>query len=613
MLEGTYWSRRAVGRRTLLRGAGLAAAGMAGAALLGCGSGDEASTVASTSPGGAGAAPAGKVSADQVRVKPAFYEGFPAATPAELAPLANGRYGGTVVHRLLDPPHMDFNRVLSCTVNTTMDYTNNKLTAAKFGPTSNGNIIEIEPDLAEKWEGTPDSTQFTFHLRKGVKFQNVSPTNGRELTIEDVKLSFERYRKGGTQQDVFSEVGSFETPDDYTLVVKLTQPLVDFPRNIAAWSFIMAKELIADPELLSNKAVGTGPFIQQEWTRKEREVLVRNPDYFEKGLPFLDKVIGVVQNDSAALRAGYMTDNFFDWAARDEEDAKDMQNRAKDSVRYLYEGVQGANSNVFRFQMKNPVLQDPRIRRAISMSIDRKGYNDTRGETNGGFSKPSISWQALFNTRPTLEQEGPYYQYNPAEASRMLQGAGYSAQNPLTFEMTAWYLSNLYQFNSVILPMMNALPELEIKYREVDNPTAVSLLNDRSFPWATGMTFGPPAYSVDQAVYPFYHSKGGVNFGNLSDPEMDRLVEIQRREQNPEAQKETWKKIWDRELDIVYDVFLPLGPTTGGSFFHNYVINWRAHGIGSATCYANRQLKSVWLDAGAPATAVLDDSAGGLL
>jgi ABC-type transport system substrate-binding protein len=89
-----------------------------------------------------------------------------------------------------------------------------------------------------------------------------------------------------------------------------------------------------------------------------------------------------------------------------------MQNKAKDSVRYIYEGVQGANSNVFRFQMNNKVLQDDRIRRAISMSIDRKGYNDTRGETNGGFAKPSIGWQVLFDKRPSLADEGPWYQYN---------------------------------------------------------------------------------------------------------------------------------------------------------------------------------------------------------
>jgi hypothetical protein len=181
-----------------------------------------------------------------------------------------------------------------------------------------------------------------------------------------------------------------------------------------------------------------------------------------------------------------------------------------------------------------------------------------------------------------------------------LQAAGYTKDKPLAFEMTAWYLSNLYQFPDIVLPSMNLTPELKIKYREVDNPTAVVLLNERNFEWATGMTFGPPAYSVDASVYPWYHSKGGLNFGNLKDPVMDQLVEQQRREQNLEAQKQIWKKIWDRELDIVYDVYLPDGPTTGGTFFHNYVLNYRTHGIGSSTCYANGQIRAVWLDEGAP-------------
>ena len=93
------------------------------------------------------------------------------------------------------------------------------------------------------------------------------------------------------------------------------------------------------------------------------------------------------------------------WAAANDADAKDMQAGSKDSIRYLFDGVQGSNSNVFRFQMKNPVLQDERVRRAISMSIDRKTYNETRAELNGGFAKPSISWQALFDKQPTLADD----------------------------------------------------------------------------------------------------------------------------------------------------------------------------------------------------------------
>jgi len=612
MAEMNYWARRSFGRRAALRGAGVGIAGLAGAALIGCGGGDdEPATPAAGGGTATGTAAAGggdgKVPADQVRVAPGRYEGQPPPTPAEQDPLTNGRYGGTLTHRYLDPPHMDFNRTLSCTVNTTMDYTNNKLTRAKLGASANYNLIEIEPDLAESWESNAEATQFTFHLRRGVKFQNIEPVMGREFTSEDVLMSYERYRAGGTQKDVFSEVESFETPDEYTLIANLTQPLVDFPRNIAAWSFIWPKELVEDQEYLAQHAVGTGPFIQEEWTPKERSVFAKNPDYWEEGLPFLDRVITIEQNDTATLRAGYQTDNFFDWGARDEADAEDMMRATSDSVNAVAEGIQGANSNVFRFQMNNPALQDERVRRAISTAIDREGYALARNDISQGFSKPSISWQALFDTRPTLADQGPWYQFNQEEAASLLSAAGYTDDSPLSFEITGFYLNAFYEFASAILPAMNETPGLELTFRQVDLPTGVVLLNDRNFEWATGMTFGPPAYSVDQSVFPFYHSAGGANFGNLNDPEMDRLVEAQRKEQDPEAQKEIWLDIWNRELDIVYDVFLPLSGGNGGSFWHNYVINWRPHGIGSSTCYGNGQIRAVWLDEGAPGAATIVD------
>ena len=607
MPEGNYWSRKRVSRRAILRGTGVGVAGLAGAALLGCGGDDDdagaGGTGAGTPAAGSTAAAGGTgVPADQVLVTPGRYFENPPPTAAELDPKNNARYGGTLTARYLDPPHMDFTRTLSCTVNTTMDYTMNKLTRAKFGPFANRNLIEIEPDLAESWEVSEDATQFTFHLRRGVKFQNIEPVLGREFTSNDVMLAYQRYQAGGTQQDVFAEVASFEAPDDYTLVVNLTQPLVDFSRNIAAWSHIWPRELVEDPDFLLEHAVGTGPFIQDEWTKKERSVFVRNPDYFEEGLPYLDRVIAVSQNDRATLRAGYLTDNFFHWSARDEPDAEDMLGQTPDSVNVVAEGIQGANSNVFRFQMDNPVIQDIRVRRAISMSIDRIEYALTRADISKGFAKPSISWQALFDERPTLADQGPWYQHNPAEASKLLTAAGYSADSPLSFEMTGYYISAFYEFQDVVLPVINQTPELDLAFRQVDLPTGVVLLNDRNFEFATGMTYGPPAYSVDQSVYPFYHSKGGLNFGNLNDPEMDSLLEAQRREQDLDTQKGIWKDIWDRELDIVYDVFMPLSGGEGGSFWHNYVANYRPHGIGSVTCYANGMIRSVWLDEGAPGT-----------
>ena len=610
MSEQTYWTGRRIGRRAALRGAGVGIAGLAGAALIGCG-GEEEATATATAAGGAatptaatGETGGGPVSADQVRIPSGRYEGFIAPTAAEQDPLTNARYGGTLKARYLDPPHMDFNRTLSCTVNTTMDYTNSKLTRAKFGAHADPKRRAIEPDLAESWEVNGDATEFTFHLRPGVKFHNVAPVNGRELTSEDVRLSYERYKAGGTQQDVFLEVKSFEAPDDYTLKVNLTQPLIDFPRNIASWSFIWPRELVEDPDVLAEHAIGTGAFIQEEWTRKERSVFAKNPEYFEQGLPFLDRVEAYVMNDTAAIRAAYLTDNIVDWGARDETDADDMHSKTTDSVEMNYEGLQGANSQVFTFQMKNPIVQDVRVRRAVNMAWDRLGYATAQGYVSDGFSKPSISWQELFDERPTLADQGPWFQYNQAEASKLLQAAGYSATSPLTFDVSSWYLSGAapqrYGFEDIIVPDMNQVPELNIGHRTVDNPTSVVMLNERNFEVAHGMTFGPPAYSVDQWLYPFYHSNGGLNFGNRNEPALDQLLEAQRSELDPEAQHELWIEIWNMQHDQIWDVFFPTNTLSRG-FWHNYVLGYRPFPSG-LSCYGNSQLRSVWLDEGAPNT-----------
>ncbi len=387
------------------------------------------------------------------------------------------------------------------------------------------------------------------------------------------------------------------------MVVRLSQPIVEFPRNIAAWSHIDAREMLEDLEFLAAHAVGTGPFLQEEWTPKERSVFARNPEYFETGLPFLDQVITRVMDDNAVIRSAFLTDNLFDEGARDDAEADDVLNSVSDAVMMLYERGQGANSNSFRFQMNNPALQDERVRRAISMSIDRVEYSLAQGYSGGGYPYPAIHWQAIFDQRPALEDMGPWYQPNPDEASQLLQAAGYSADSQLSFEITGWYLSRSYAFPDLVVPMMNQRPELNISYRQVDNPTAVVLLNDRNFEWATGMTYGPPAYSVDQIVFPFFHSKGGVNFSNINDPELDRMIEAQRGEPDEEARKDLWRQIWDRDLDQVYDVYLPYNAESRG-IWHNYMLNYRPHGIGGYSCYANGQARAVWLDEGAPGTAL---------
>lgn len=571
--------------------------GVMAAALVGCGGEDDPAegSPASTSTGAGGAqSPAG-----EVRIAPGIYDGTIAPTAAEADPLTYGRHGGTLLTRYLDPPHMDFNRTLSCTINTTHDYVKNKLTRATLGARANITAVDIEPDLAESWEMTDDATRFTFNLHRGVKFHNVEPVLGREFTSDDVRASIERYQAGGAQKDVFSEVESIETPDDYTVIFNLDQPLSDFPRNIAAWSHIDAREVVEDPDLMETRAIGTGPFIQDEWVQKERSVFVRHPEYFEDGLPFLDRIETYVVDDPSTQRAGYLTNNFFSWAARDDTEVEQMMSETDDSVMLKYPWIQGANTSGMHFQMRNPTFEDERVRRAMSVAIDRVEWDIANVTESDGYSKSPIAWSFLYDEVPTLESQGEWYQFDPQKASQLLQAAGYSDSSRLSVDGPVWYFRNEYQ--QLLTPMYEQIPELDFTARVVDNPTAVQMLNDRNFEDTMNITWGPPAYSVDQMVFPWYLSTGGLNHASINDAEMDRLLLAQRAESDPEAQRELWLQIEHRIFDEVWNIFFPAQMYVR-DFWHNYVLNYRPHGItrSGMTCYLNGEARGMWLDEGAP-------------
>ncbi|MEX2372527.1 MAG: ABC transporter substrate-binding protein, partial [Dehalococcoidia bacterium] len=534
---------------------------------------------------------------------PGLYDGPPPPSAAEQNPAANAKYGGTLHMRYLDPPRMDLARTLSCTIYHTLSYTSNKLTRAKVGALADPYRVELEGDLAENWETTDGGQTFVFNLRKGVKFHNKAPVDGREFTADDVIKTVEMY-SAGSQKDVFSAVTSMDAPDDHTVVFNLNQPLGDFPLNIGAWSYIYPAELVDDEERRQEISVGTGPFIQEQWTQRERSSFVRNPEYFEEGLPYLDRIEAYVQSDTNAARAGFTTDNYYHYEARDADDLEALLQENQDTmVGSTTSRSRGANVNGFQFQMKNPIYQDDRVRRAMSLAFDRDEYDLARNggdnqNAEGAYSNSPMPWAFMLDEYPTAAMNGPYYKFNPQEASKLMQAVGYSASEPLRAEMPSFYYRT--ELAQLVVPGINQnLPEVEITFREIDNPTHVTVMSSRNFEEMVGFLWGPPGYSMDQWIYPFFHSEGSLNYGSIVDPDLDTMLVNQRTEVDPDAQKQIWMDISDRIHDKVYQAWFP-EPLIRTSW-HNYMLNFRPHGLtGSYVCYASDQARTVWLDDGAP-------------
>lgn len=583
------WSRRRVVQTALPVGAA--------AIAIACGGGGKTArqeTTGERTTGGMVATQVGGVA----KIQGGHYEKRLAASQEELNAAQNVKRGGTLKFRYLDPPHFDPARGYSCTIYDTWDLVGNRAIRAKLGAQADPFKLELEPDLAEKWEQiAPDATEWVFTFRKNVKFQNKAPINGRPFTAEDVKIAWERYAAGGVQKDFFSMVDKLEMPDQYTIRAKLKEPFVDFPANTATYAYITPKEL--DPDKLKTEAIGTGPFIRESWTPKQGSAFVRNPDYWEMGadgkpLPYLDRVEVFVISDPATIKATFRAGNLHLWNPLDTADGQDMLKTNPEVVWLDLPVSRGGNVNGFQFNMNNPKFRDKRVRNAISMGIDRVEMDALLYDgLNKGYSNTALPWPFIFDDFPTLKDQGPTYQYNPAEAKKLLQAAG--AEN-LEFEVVEYYLTAGRDVFSVPQDMLRRIG-VRIRNRQVDNPTAITTLANRSFDEAINMVWGPPNYSIDGWIYPYYITGGGLNYNSVADPELDNLLRAQRKETDAAKRKQILRQIDQRLNDQNYEVWWP--QAWQREAWIPALKNYRTHGfVGNIICYGCGQVRNVWLDRG---------------
>src|SRR5207249_1325223 len=139
------------------------------------------------------------------------------------------RRGGTLALRLWDPPNWDLDQTISYKTHIAHTFTHSRLVKHKAGPGVAPGSLVIEGDLAESWT-QPNETTYVFKLRRGVRWHNKPPVNGRELTAEDVRYTVERFLavKGNANAYMLRSVDKVEAPDKYTVKFTLKEPFAWF-------------------------------------------------------------------------------------------------------------------------------------------------------------------------------------------------------------------------------------------------------------------------------------------------------------------------------------------------------------------------------------------------
>ncbi|MGB3642915.1 MAG: ABC transporter substrate-binding protein [Mesorhizobium sp.] len=290
---------------------------------------------------------------------------------------------------------------------------------------------ELVPDLAESYEISPDGQTFTFKLRPGVKFHN-----GREMTAEDVKYSIDRVVNPVTQspgQGFFASIKGYEEAaegkadglsgitvvDPSTIKFELTRPDATFLHVMAInFSHVVPKEEVekygAD---FGKHPVGTGAFKLGEWTLGQRVVFEKNPDYWQKGLPYLDKITFEIGQEPivALLR---LQKGEIDVPGDGIPPAKfqEVMNDPAQKARVV-EGGQ-LHTGYVTMNVNVPPFDNVKVRQAVNMAINKERIVQLINNRAVPANQP------LPPSMPGYAKDYKGYPYDPAKAKELLAEAG---------------------------------------------------------------------------------------------------------------------------------------------------------------------------------------------
>jgi peptide/nickel transport system substrate-binding protein len=387
----------------------------------------------------------------------------------------------------------------------------------------------VVPDLAASWD-IPDNLTYVFHLRKGVKFHN-----GRELTASDVEYSLNRVldpKTASPGRSYISLISSIETPDRYTVKLRLSAPLASLLDGLTSNNCsIVAKEVVEANGNLQKVEAGTGPFMLKEWVADNSMTLVKNPAYFEKGAPYLDKVIFRVIPEQTSLLAGVKSGDL-DMATIN--DGAIIRQASKDS-KVVVMSKPGLNMRIFSFNTSRKPFDDLRVRQAVASVLNR---SEILAIAEFGMGKPTGPLPVAATQWALPVSKLPFAAPDAAKAKKLLADAGYP--NGFSFKITC---SSTYEGGLAVAQVaQNELKQIGIdaQLEVVEWGVYIDKWVKRDYDSMIELRGG--SGEPDRFLYRTFYSTGGVNNFLFKDAEVDKYLD-QGRTQTKTAER---KVIYDK-------------------------------------------------------------------
>jgi peptide/nickel transport system substrate-binding protein len=379
--------------------------------------------------------------------------------------------------------------------------------------------FNLQPALAERWE-IPDPQTYVFHLRAGVRFHD-----GRPLTSRDVKWTFDSLLKGtiiSARAGAYRLVDSVEARDDATVVFHLKEPFAPLPWNLSNGA--MGIVPYGSGKDFNQSLVGSGPFKFVHAELDKEVVLVRNDDYWGDK-PKLSRVRFTVVPDTTT-RALELDKGSADIAINSLP--ADMVATIETQKKLVVEQKPGTTLAYLAFNLRDPVLRDVRVRRALAYAIDRRPMIEYLWR---GLARPADS--ILPPQHWAYDGEVARYAYDPAKARALLDAAGYPAIKGVRFHLTMkTSTEESTRLMAAVLQQQLGAVGIALDIRTFEFATFYSDVQKGSFQLFSLRWIGGNE-DPDIFEYVFYSTSTPpkrANRGYYSNPRADALIDAGRRE-----------------------------------------------------------------------------------
>ena len=510
------------------------------------------------------------------------------------APAAAQKYGGLLKVYFFDSPaSMSIHEEATIAAQGPMMGVFNNLVIYKQDVPQSG-MESIVPDLAGDWSWDEEKTQLTFQLRQGVRWHD-----GKPFTAKDVVCTWDLLTgKSGDKLRInprkvwYKNLEKVTAGGDYEVTFQLKRPQPAFIALLASGfspvypCHVPAREMRSHP-------IGTGPFKFVEFRPNEAIKVARNPDYWKKDRPYLDGIqYTIIKNVSTGVMA--FAAGKFDFTSPyflQVPVLKDLKNQAPDAICQLMPS--NVNRNVM-FNREAPPFDNPELRRAAALSIDRKAFVDilTEGKGNiGGAMLPPP--EGVWGMPPEMLKTLPGYdtdmKTNRAEARSIMEKLGYGPDKRLAVTVSA---RNIPPYRDPAVILIDQLKEIYIdgQLEPVDTAQWLPKIMRKDYTAALNLT-GNGLDEPDQTLYENFTCGAEGNYDGYCNPELDKMVDRQSMEFDQAKRKAL---IWAIERKLAEDAVRPiLYHSRSGTCWQTYVKGYTPM---VNSIYNGLRFEDVWLD-----------------